>query len=69
MDRKTYDVIQSAGNYVEFEQLVQRGRQMHDRAVFDLFARSVSTIVVFVKETLASQPGSKAQRTITKGYA
>ena len=52
MDRKTYGVIQSVGGYEEFEQLMQRGRQIHDQAVFDLFARLVSTIVLFAKRSL-----------------
>ncbi len=52
MDRKTYDVIESVDDFEEFEQLVQRGRQMHSQAVFDLFARLVSKIVLFVKKIL-----------------
>lgn len=68
MDRKTYDVIQSVGGYEEFKQLVQRGRQMHNQAVSDLFARLVSNIVLFVKKTLVSQSEGKARRTIAKGH-
>lgn len=48
MDRKINSVIQSVGGYEKFEQLVKRGRHMHDQAVFDLFARLVSKIAQFV---------------------
>jgi hypothetical protein len=48
MDRKINDVIQSVGGYEKFDQLVKRGRHMHDQAVFDLFTRSLSRIARFV---------------------
>jgi hypothetical protein len=62
MDRKINDVMQSVGGYEEFEQLVKRGRQMHDRAVFDLFAPLASKAAHFVKENL----GIKVKRQKTK---
>ncbi len=49
MDRRTYDVAQSAGGYAEFERLVKQGRKLHDQAVFDLCARLVARVVRFVK--------------------
>lgn len=45
MDRKSVSVIQTVGGLEEFEQLVERGRQLHNQAVFELFARLVSNAV------------------------
>jgi hypothetical protein len=45
MDRRIYDVIQSAGGYAEFERLVKQGRKLHDQAVFDLFTRLAARVV------------------------
>jgi len=33
-----YDVMESVGGYDGFERLVKDGRQLHNRAVYDLFA-------------------------------
>ena len=49
MDRKTHEVILETGGYQKIEHLVNMGRQMHDQAVFDLFARLVSWIAPVVK--------------------
>ncbi len=49
MDWKKCSVSQSVDNYKGFEQLVERGRQMHDQAVFDLFARLLSNANPFLK--------------------
>jgi hypothetical protein len=48
MDLKKYSVSQSVGNDEEFEQLVERGRQMHTQAVFELFASLVSNAIYFL---------------------
>jgi hypothetical protein len=45
MDWKTGGVIESVGGLEQFEQLVERGRQLHNQAVFELFARLVSNAV------------------------
>jgi hypothetical protein len=45
MDRRIYDISQSAGGYAEFERLVKQGRKLHDQAVFDLFTRLTARVV------------------------
>lgn len=62
MDGKNYGVIESVGGYEEFEQLVKRGKQMHDQAVFELFAQLLSNAVLSLKnggENLIRMRGSK----------
>jgi hypothetical protein len=49
MDRRIYDISQSAGGYAEFERLVKQGRKLHDQAVFDLVARLAAEAVRCVK--------------------
>ncbi len=50
MDWKNNSVIESVGGYEEFEQLVKRGRQMHDQAVFELIARLLSNAILSLKK-------------------
>lgn len=52
MDREINHIVKSAGSHDELEQLVQRGMQMHNQAVFDLLARLVSDIALIVKRNL-----------------
>ena len=55
-------VIDSVGGYEQFEQLVKRGKQMHDQAVFELIARMPSKAIPFLKQGvghLLGQLGSK----------
>ncbi len=50
MDWKKSSVSQSVENYKGFEQLVERGRQMHSQAVFELFAWLVSNTISSLKK-------------------
>lgn len=55
-------VIDSVGGYEQFEQLVKRGKQMHDQAVFELIARLPSKAILSLKQGwdhLVRQQGSK----------
>ena len=52
MDRKIYDVLQSVSDYEDYAQLVKHGRQLHDQAVFNLFASLVSKAMLLLKGTL-----------------
>ena len=55
-------VIDSVGGYEQFEQIVKRGRQMHSQAVFGLFARLLSKVILPFKQGwnyLVIQQGSK----------
>lgn len=54
MNPKKNDIINAVGGYAEFERLVRQGRQMHDQAVFGLFARLASDAVHFVRANLGS---------------
>ena len=49
MDSITISVIESVGGLNQFEQLVERGRQLHNLAVFELFARVVSNAMQALK--------------------
>lgn len=51
MDWQTNGVIESVGGSEGFEQLVERGRQLHNQAVFELFARLVSSAMLSLKKT------------------
>jgi hypothetical protein len=68
MNWKTRGVIESIGGLEPFEQLVERGRQLHGRAVFDMFARLVSkTIQVLPKRrgiTTAKQAPAAHRRSV-----
>lgn len=68
MDRENYDVINSVGENVDFLKLVERGRQIHDEAVFDLFARLMPSGVRFVKAHLVPSFIKKAGRITTRGH-
>jgi len=50
MDGETNCIIQTVGGYEVFEHMVERGRQLHNQAIFELFARLVSSAVLFVKK-------------------
>ena len=50
MDWQIVGVIESVGGLAQFEQLVERGRQLHDRAVFELFARLGSKAIQSLKK-------------------
>lgn len=50
MDWKTCSIIKSVGGHEGFEQLVERGRQMHNQAVFELFAWLVSQAIPSLKK-------------------
>lgn len=50
MDWKKSSASQSVGNYEGFEQLLERGRQMHSQAVFELFASLVSHAIPLLKK-------------------
>lgn len=50
MDRKSVSVIQTVGGLDEFEQLVERGRQLHNQAVFELFARLALKAIQFFRK-------------------
>ena len=50
MDWKKCTVSQSVDNYEGFEQLVERGRRMHNQAVFNLFAWLVLNAVTSLKK-------------------
>ena len=52
LNDKIYGVMQSAGGDEDYAQLVQRGRQLHDQAVFDLFASLVSKAMLLLKGAL-----------------
>ena len=67
MDRNIYDVINSVGGYDEFEKIVKRGRQMHDAAVWDLFARLMSSGILFVKANFLLKFRKKEQRNHYQG--
>ncbi|MGD9369092.1 MAG: hypothetical protein PVH87_25525 [Desulfobacteraceae bacterium] len=51
MDWQTNGVIESVGGSEGFEQLVERGRQLHNQAVFELFARLVSSAMLSLKKS------------------
>lgn len=57
MDRKTGGVIESVGGSEGFEKLVERGRQLHNQAVFELFARLVSSAILSLKKGYRGYPG------------
>ena len=50
MDWKTCSIIKSVGGHEGFEQLVERGRRMHNQAVFNLFAWLVLNAVTSLKK-------------------
>ena len=50
MDWKTCSIIKSVGGHEGFEQLVERGRQMHNQSVFELFAWLVSNTISSLKK-------------------
>jgi hypothetical protein len=50
MNRQTVGVIESVGGLAQFEQLVERGRQLHNRAVFELLARLGSKAIQSLKK-------------------
>ena len=50
MKEKTCLKMQEQDGYEGFEQLVERGRQLHDQAVFELFARMVSYVILSIKK-------------------
>lgn len=61
MDLKTSSIIESVSGYGEFEKLIERGRQMHNQAVFELFALLVSNTILFMKKSCGisiGKPGS-----------
>jgi hypothetical protein len=51
MDWKTVGVIASVGGSEGFEKLVEHGRQLHNQAVFELFARPVSSAILALKKS------------------
>jgi hypothetical protein len=60
MDWQTVGVIESVGGLAQFEQLVERGRQLHNRAVFELFARSGSKAIQSLKKSRGMTIGKQA---------
>ena len=50
MDWKKGSVSQSVEKHEGFEQLVERGRQMHNQAVFEFFASLVSKAIFSLKK-------------------
>jgi hypothetical protein len=61
MDWETGGVIDSVGGLEKFERLVERGRQLHNQAVFELFEQLVSNAKLFLKKTSVLQLESRAQ--------
>ena len=58
-------VIDSVGGYEAFDQLVKRGKQMHDQAVFELFAGMLSKAFASFKkgrDQLATRQGKADYR-------
>jgi hypothetical protein len=51
MDWQTVGVIESVGGLAQFEQLVERGRQLHNQAVFELSARLGSSAIQWLKKS------------------
>lgn len=49
MNGEIDDVIESVGGYEGFDKLVRHGRQLHNRAVYDLFAGWASSLVHLLK--------------------
>jgi len=67
MNEKTNCVIQTAGGYEGFNQLVERGRQMHNQAVFELSARIVSNSVLLLKRCYGLAVGTQESRSQRAG--
>lgn len=53
------DVIQSAGGYEGIERLAKHGRQLHNRAVCDLFAGFASNLFHLLKTGAGSFAGGR----------
>lgn len=49
MEGKYCHIFEALDDYEKFNQLVERGRQLHNQAVFELFARMISNVALFVK--------------------
>lgn len=64
MDSKTIGVIESVGGLEQFEQLVERGRQLHNQAVFEMFARLVSNVMQALKNCYDITIGKQANRRV-----
>jgi hypothetical protein len=62
MDWKKCSVSQSVVNSVGFEHLLERGRQMHNQAVFDLFASLVSKAIPSLKKDYGMMIGKRDSR-------
>ena len=43
-------VIDAVGGYEGFEQLLKRGKQLHDQAVFELFAQLLSNAILSLRK-------------------
>jgi len=62
MDGKTSCIIQTVGGYKAFEQMVERGRQLHNQAVFELFVSLVSNAVLFSQKCCGMAIGNRDSR-------
>ena len=55
-----YGVIESVGGYEAFERLVTQGRQLHNKAIFDLFSGLATNFLQVAKTGVALLRGEKA---------
>ena len=55
-------VIDSIGGYEKFEQLMKRGKQMHNQALYGLIARLLSKVFSSLKQGEDHLGGQKAPK-------
>lgn len=68
MDWESGGVIESVGGSEGFENLVEQGRQLHNQAVFELFARLVSSAVLSLKKSCGVTIGKQGTGDYKEGY-
>jgi|GEM_PF-2403598 len=67
MDRKHACVIETVGGYEGFNRLVERGRQMHNQAVFELLAGMMSTSFLGLKKCYGIAVSTRDSKLLSAG--